>query len=102
MGHNLKESDLEYVRIHAVYLGEGLKGFAYVSRKGISHIFISESLSPQCAAETIAHEMYHLKHDKVSHGIGLDRQLEETEKMANKYGRVNASALLAIIASIAS
>lgn len=86
--------DLSDIRFHSVSLGEGLKGFVYVSRKNVSHIFISNSLSPECATETLVHEIFHLKYDKKSYGIGLDKQQEEFEQMANQFAAKNFHRLL--------
>lgn len=97
MGHNFKLSDLGEINPHSVPLGEGIKGFVYISRKGIPHIFISDSLSPECTAETLAHELYHLNHDNVSHGIGLNRQHEEIERKADRFATLNYAQLQAIM-----
>jgi len=93
MGQDFKLSDLGDVRVHLVYLGEGIKGFVYVSKKNVPHIFINNSLSPECAIRTLAHEIYHLRYDKLSHGIGLDRQQEELEQRANDFATKNAHLL---------
>lgn len=97
MGQEFQLSDLRDIKVHAVSLGEGIKGFVYVSKKNVSHVFISDSLSPECAAETLAHEMYHLKHDKLSHGIGLDRQHESSEQKANRFARENFRQLIKLM-----
>jgi len=97
MSHNYKLSDLRGINPHLVSLGEGINGFVYISRKGTPHIFIKDSLSPECTAETLAHELYHLNHDKVSRGIGLNRQQEEIEKKADKFSARNHARLQAIM-----
>ena len=97
MGRNFQPSDLNDVKIHLVLLGEGIKGFVYVSMQNVPHIFISNSLSPECAARTLAHEIYHLLHDKLSHGIGLDKQHSESEQKANNFATRNAHRLSELI-----
>lgn len=90
-------SDLNDVGIHLVELGEGIKGFVYVSKRNVSHVFIDNSLSPECAFETLAHEMYHLKYDKTSREIGLDKQQEDSEQKANKFAVQNMSQLQSLM-----
>jgi hypothetical protein len=97
MGQDFQLSDLRDIKVHSVSLGEGIKGFVYVSKRNVSHIFIEESLSPECTAETLAHETYHLKHDKLSHGIGLDRQHEQSEYKANRFAIKNMKQLLKLM-----
>jgi len=99
LGQDFRSSDLKDVKIHIVPLGEGIKGFVYVSRKDVPHVFISDSLSPECAMETLAHELYHLKDNKQSHGVGLDRQHEESELKANKFASLNRHRILALMNS---
>ena len=94
MGQSFRATDLNDVKVHSVMLGEGIKGFIYVSRKNVPHIFINESLSPECTAETLAHELYHLKHDNLSRGIGLDKQQDESEQKANKFAARNFHRLI--------
>ena len=97
MGQDFRSSDLKDVKIHIVPLGEGIKGFVYVSRKDVPHVFISDSLSPECAMETLAHELYHLRNDKQSRGIGLDRQHDESELVANNFATKNYKQLLSFM-----
>lgn len=97
MGQDFRISDLHDIRVHSVSLGEGLKGFLYVSKRGVPHVFISDTLSQKCSAETVAHESYHLKHDRISHGIGLDRQHEEPELRAKRYAIEHSRKLLALM-----
>lgn len=79
--------DSDSIRLHSVELGRGIKGFFYLSKRGVPHIFIDETLSPEVTIETVAHELYHVKYDELSFGIGLDRQLCENEIMANNYAK---------------
>jgi len=81
------DEDSGSIRFHSVELGRGIKGFMYQSKRGVSHVFVDESLSPEMTLETIAHELYHVKHDSLSYGIGLDRQQDEDEKKANRYAK---------------
>lgn len=97
MRQNLQLSDLNDIKFHSVLLGEGIHGFVYVSKRNVSHIFIEESLSPESTAETLAHETYHLKHDKLSHGIGLDKQHSESEQKADKFAMLNARLMLSLM-----
>jgi len=94
MGQEFQQSDLRDVKVHTVTLGEGIKGFVYVSQRNASHIFIEESLSPECTAKTLAHEIYHLKYDKLSHGIGLDKQQAESEQEADRFAANNFHRIL--------
>ncbi len=89
MGQDFHSSDLDGVKFHLVPLGGEVKGFVYVSRKNVSHVFIDDSLSKECTAETIAHETYHLAHDHGTCGIGIDMQQTETEVKANKFASQN-------------
>ena len=99
MGQNFQTSDIKDICFHSVALGEGLKGFVYVSKRNVSHVFVSESLSAECTAKTLAHEIYHLRHDNMSHGIGLDLQLESSEQKANSFGRGNFLQLIKLMTS---
>lgn len=94
MGQDFRISDLRDIKVHSVSLGEGIKGFLYVSKRGVPHVFVNDTLSQEKIAETVAHELYHLQHDKLSHGIGLDRQHEPSEHRANTFARHNAHLLL--------
>jgi len=97
MVQEFQTSDLNDVRIHLVPIGEGLKGFVYVSKRNVPYIFIEESLSTECIAKTLAHETYHIKHDKSSYGLGLDKQHSESEQKANNYATSNTKRLLSLI-----
>ena len=44
INHMIKAGD---IKIHVIGLPPGLYGFAYYSRKGKYHIFVSEELSPK-------------------------------------------------------
>ena len=99
MGQDFQASDLRDIKVHSVSLGEGLKGFLYVSKRGVPHVFVKDTLSAREIAETVAHESYHLKHDKISHGIGLDRQQEEPELRAKRYAIRHTHELLALMNS---
>jgi hypothetical protein len=81
------DADSDSIRFHSVELGRGIKGFMYLSKRGVSHIFIDETLSTESTIETVAHELYHVNHDELSFGIGLDRQLCKNEIMANDYAK---------------
>ena len=93
----IQPSDLCDIKVHSVSLGEGIKGFVYVSKKNVSHVFISESLCSESIKETLAHEIYHLKHDKSFYGIGLDRQHDESEKKANEFAALNTKRLSTLL-----
>jgi len=97
LGQYFRSSDLKDVKIHIVPLGEGIKGFVYVSSKDVPHVFIGDSLSPECAMETLAHELYHLRNNKKSRGIGLDRQHDESELDANNFATKNYKQLLSFM-----
>ena len=94
MRQDFQSSDLNDVRVHSVELGEGLKGFVYISRRNTPYIFVDESLSPESTAETIAHETYHLRYDKISHGIGLDSQRDDPELRAREFAVKNTQKVL--------
>ncbi len=91
----------ENISWHQVYLGEGLKGFVYLSRKGVYHIFIADTLSPEAQSEVLAHEIYHIKHDLPSglYIIGLDVQRTDIEVKANSFAKKSAAAVLALLTS---
>jgi len=101
MVQEFQVSDLNDAKIHLVPIGEGINGFVYVSKRNVPHIFINDSLSTECTAKTIAHETYHIKHDKSSYGIGLDKQHSESEQEANNYATLNAKRLLSLMNSTA-
>jgi len=84
---------------HQVYIGEGVKAFVYLSRKGKYHIFIADTLSPEAQAEVLAHEIYHIKHDMPSglYIVGLDAQRSTVEANANTAAKRYAPELLALI-----
>jgi len=91
----------ENIVCHQVYMGEGVKGFVYLSKKGTYHIFIADTLSPEAQSEVLAHEMHHIKHDLPPghYFIGLDAQGTDFEIKANSSARKSAAAMLNLITS---
>lgn len=78
------------IKFHKVPIGEGVKGFIYLSKKGNHHIFVSDSLSDKAISEVIAHEIYHIKNDmpRFSYIIGIDSQHEEYEHKAKVFSTI--------------
>jgi len=102
MGQTVSRIDLgENIVCHQVYMGEGVKGFVYLSKKGTYHIFITDTLCPESQAEVLAHEMHHIKHDLPSghYFIGLDAQGTDIEIKANNAAKRLYADMLALITS---
>ena len=86
------------IKCHSVYIGKGVRGFVYKSKKGKYHIFVSDTLSQSSASRVIAHEMYHIKHDMPikPYIIGLDCENEDFENKAKKF-EVNFASIVALL-----
>ena len=91
MKQNFTNCDLaKDIRCHCVHIGEGVSGFVYKSKKGIYHIFLSESLSPDATSRVLAHEYYHIINHMtpVACFIGLDIQDSPIEVEAKEFEKI--------------
>jgi len=84
---NIKESlALKEIVYHVAPLGPEIAGYVYRSRKGIYHIFISETLSWEAKISVLIHEICHIEKDIPSspYIIGLDMQYSPMEVCINE------------------
>lgn len=73
---------------HKEKIGGELHGFVYRSKKGRTHIFIDDLLSPETARTTMLHECGHvILHEKAgAYLLGYDEDREqEADEFAIKY-----------------